>query len=49
MLQAQELKVGTGTIVDATIVGAPSYTKMPTGSATLKCIRRGKVSSGALA
>lgn len=27
VLQAQELKVGTGTIVDATIIGAPSLTK----------------------
>ena len=27
MLQARGLKVGTGTIVDATIIGAPSSTK----------------------
>src|SRR3954465_3679983 len=45
-LAANGLKVATGTIVDATIISAPSSTKMPTRRAIPTCIRRRKETSG---
>ena len=45
-LQARGLEVGTGTIVDATIIAAPSSTKTPTRRATPRCTRRARASSG---
>ena len=46
LLQAHGLKVGTGTIVDATIIGAPSSTKNEDKAATRRCTRRARASSG---
>jgi IS5 family transposase len=46
VLAARGLKVGTGTIVDATIIGAPSSTKNADKRATPRCTRRAKASSG---
>ena len=44
------MKVGTGTIVDATIIGAPSSTKNAgKGSATPRCTRPARASSGSSA
>jgi transposase, IS5 family len=49
-LQARGLKVGTGTIVDATIIGAPSSTKnADKARETPRCTRRAKASSGSSA
>jgi transposase, IS5 family len=45
-LAAKGLKVATGTIVDATIINAPSSTKKPTKRAIPRCIRRRRASSG---
>jgi hypothetical protein len=47
-LAAQGLKVATGTIVDATIIHAPSSTK-PTKRAIPRCIGPRRASSGTLA
>src|SRR5262249_61982523 len=47
-LAAKGLKVATGTIVDATIINAPSSTKMPTRYAIPRCIRPKRASSGTL-
>jgi hypothetical protein len=46
-LQEQGMKVGTGTIVDATIISAPSSTKnADKASATPRCTRPARASSG---
>jgi IS5 family transposase len=45
-LAAKGLKVATGTILDATIISAPSSTKMPTRHAIPRCIRRRRATSG---
>ncbi len=42
------VKVSTGTIVDATIITAPSSTKTPISSVILRCIRPRKATSGIL-
>ena len=46
VLQGHGLKVGTGTIVDATVIGAPSSRKNADKARDPKCIRRGRASSG---
>jgi IS5 family transposase len=45
VLQSQGMKVGTSTIVDATIISAPSSTKTTRASAPLRCTRPAKASS----
>jgi IS5 family transposase len=45
-LAAKGLQVATGTIVDATIINAPSSTKNATKRAIPRCIRRRKATSG---
>ena len=45
-LHQKGMRISTGTIVDATIVHAPSSTKNREESATRRCIRRGRGSSG---
>jgi IS5 family transposase len=40
------LRVAAGTIVDATIISAPSSTKMPARRAIPRCIRRRRETSG---
>ena len=45
-LQRQGIKVSCGTIVDATIINAPSSTKTRTRSATRRCARPRKAISG---
>ena len=45
-LQAKGVRITTGTIVDATIIHAPSSTKTATRAATRRCIRPGRGSSG---
>jgi IS5 family transposase len=47
-LAAQGLKVATGTIVDATIISAPSSTKNAERRAIPRCIRPRRASSGTL-
>ena len=48
-LQAKGMKVTNGTIVDATIINAPSSTKNASGSVTPRCIRRRRATSGSSA
>jgi IS5 family transposase len=46
-LQARGIKISSGTIVDATIINAPSSTKNTSpASVTLRCIRSRKATSG---
>src|SRR5580692_3621660 len=45
-LESKGIRIGTGTIVDATIIHAPSSTKNSAGSAIRRCTRRAKGSSG---
>jgi transposase, IS5 family len=45
-LQKRGLKVNTGTIVDATIIGAPAQPRMWAMRATPRCARRARASSG---
>ena len=45
-LEDRGIRIGTGTIVDATIIHAPSSTKNATGGETRRCIRRAKATSG---
>src|SRR5437016_8131976 len=45
-LAAKGLKVATGTIVDATIINAPSSTRTPTRRAIPRCIRRRRATNG---
>jgi IS5 family transposase len=46
-LAAKGLKVATGTIVDATIINAPSSTKNANKARAIpRCIRRGRATSG---
>ena len=46
-LEDRGIRIGTGTIVDATIIHAPSSTKNATGApATRRCIRRARGTSG---
>src|SRR6202045_3302829 len=46
-LEARGIRIATGTIVDATIIHAPSSTKTSPASATRRCIRPGRATSGA--
>jgi IS5 family transposase len=46
VLQAQGMKVGTGTIVDATIIAHQARPRTPKSSATRRCTRRARASSG---
>jgi transposase, IS5 family len=45
-LDSKDIRITTGTIVDATIIHAPSSTKNSTGEATRRCTRPGKESNG---
>ena len=45
-LEKHGIKVSKGTIVDATIISAPSSTKNATRAAIRTCIRPGRASSG---
>src|SRR5271169_1002045 len=45
-LESKGIRISTGTIVDATIIHAPSSTKTPPASAPPRCIRPGRASSG---
>jgi hypothetical protein len=45
-LEAHGLKVATGTIVDATIINAPSSTQNAAGRARRRCVRPGRASRG---
>jgi IS5 family transposase len=45
-LEARGIRIATGTIVDATIIHAPSFTRNSPASATRTCIRPGKGTSG---
>ena len=45
-LQESGLKVSTGTIVDATIIGAPVRPRTRMASKTRRCIKPGKATSG---
>ncbi len=45
-LEAKGIKIQTGTIVDATIIHAPSSTKNAAANATRRCIRPGRATSG---
>jgi IS5 family transposase len=47
-LERQGIKVGTGTIVDATIISAPPSTKNKDKAATRTCTRRRRAISGIL-
>ncbi|MFO1355822.1 MAG: transposase [Gammaproteobacteria bacterium] len=44
-LRENGVRVGTGTIVDATIISAPSSTKNRTANGTRRCTRRPRASS----
>ena len=46
-LDRKGIRISTGTIVDATIIAAPSSTKNQSGGAMRRCIRHGKASSPA--
>ena len=48
-LQARGFKVNTGTIVDATLISAPSSLRTQTKHATPRCTRPARASSGTLA
>ena len=48
-LEARGIRIGTGTIVDATIIHAPSSTKNASGAVIRRCTRRARASSGSLA
>jgi Transposase and inactivated derivatives, IS5 family len=45
-LESKGIRISTGTIVDATIIHAPSSTKNSSGSAIRRCTRHAKGSSG---
>ena len=45
-LEDHGIRIGTGTIVDATIIHAPSSTKNASGTRDPECIRRAKATSG---
>ena len=45
-LERHGIKVGKGTIVDASIISARPRRRTRTGRATPRCIRRGRASSG---
>ena len=45
-LQARGVRITTGTIVDATILHAPTSTKNRSSSATRRCTRRRRASNG---
>ena len=44
--QAKGIKIATGTIVDATIIHAPSSTRNASGARDRRCTRRRRVTSG---
>ncbi len=45
-LEAKGIRIATGTIVDATVIHAPSSTKNSKGERDRRCIRPAKASSG---
>ncbi len=45
-LEARGIRIATGTIVDATILHAPSSTKNASGERTPRCTRHARAGSG---